>query len=37
MKTFKQHLKQKYHLSNYQIAQLTFLSKTVFSDFVKIS
>lgn len=36
MKTFKQHLKQKYHLSNYQIAQLTFLSKTVFSELSKV-
>lgn len=36
MKTFKQLLKEKYHLSNYQIAQLTFLSKTVFSELSKI-
>lgn len=36
MKTFKQHLKEKYDLSNYQIAQLTFLGKTIFSEISKV-
>lgn len=36
MKFFKHILKKKYQLSNYQIAQLTFLFKTLFSEFSKI-
>lgn len=36
MKTIEQHLKEKYHLSSYQIAQLTFLGKTFFSETIKI-
>uniref|UniRef100_UPI0040562C58 accessory gene regulator B family protein n=1 Tax=Agathobacter sp. TaxID=2021311 RepID=UPI0040562C58 len=36
METLKQHLKEKYHLSNYQIAQLIFLAKTFFSEASKI-
>jgi len=36
MKTIEQHLKEKYHLSSYQIAQLTFLGKTLFSETSKI-
>lgn len=35
MKTIKQQLKEKHHLSNYQIAQLTFLVKTLFSEVSK--
>ena len=36
MKIVKQFLKEKYNLSNYQIAQLIFLGKTVLSESSKI-
>ena len=36
MKTIEQHLKEKYHLSSYQIAQLAFLGKTLFSETSKM-
>lgn len=36
MKTFKHHLKRKYNLSNYQIAQLDFLFKTLSSEVSKM-
>ena len=36
MKIIKQFLKEKYNLSNYQIAQLIFLGKTVLSESSKI-
>ena len=35
MKTLKQHLKEKHNLSNYQIAQLEFLGKTLLSEISK--
>lgn len=36
MKTFKHYLKEKHNLSNYQIAQLAFLGKTVLSEISKV-
>lgn len=36
MKIIKKYLKDKYYLSNYQIAQLCFLFKTLFSEISKI-
>ena len=36
MKTLKNHLKEKYNLSNYQIAQLGFLAKTLASEISKM-
>ena len=36
MEKLKQHLKEKYNLSNYQIAQLSFFIKTIFSEVSKI-
>lgn len=36
MTTITEHLKAKYNLSNYQIAQLTFLMKTIFSEISKM-
>lgn len=36
MRTLKQLLKEKYNLSSYQIAQLSFLCKTVFSEISKV-
>lgn len=36
METLKKYLKTTYHLSNYQIAQIIFLFKTIFSELSKI-
>ncbi len=36
MKHIKEYLKNTYHLSNYQIAQITFLFKTIISELSKI-
>lgn len=36
MELIKKHLKEKYHLSNYQIAQIMFLFKTLFSELSKM-
>lgn len=36
MKTLKNHLKEKYNLSNYQIARLVFLAKTLASEISKM-
>lgn len=36
MEKIKKHLKDTYHLSNYQIAQLCFLFKTLFSELSKL-
>lgn len=36
MKSIKKHIKDTYHLSNYQIAQLAFLVKTLGSELSKL-
>ena len=36
MESIKKYLKENYHLSNYQVAQLAFLTKTIFSELSKI-
>ena len=36
MESIKKHLKDTYHLSSYQVAQLAFLAKTIFSELSKL-